>query len=57
MKIKIKEQKKRGTEFFNGKTGSDKETWDDINSEEDDKWAKLVSLQSYIKKDEKDNKS
>lgn len=58
MKIKLKKLK-RGTEFINPETNSDKELWDDIDSPEDDAWRKMVSLQTYMqaentKSDKKD---
>jgi len=46
---KITIKKKRGQEFINPETNSDKELWDDIDSKEDEECAKEVSLQTYIK--------
>jgi len=46
---KITIKKKRGQEFINPETNSDKELWDDIDSKEDEEWAREASLRTYIK--------
>ena len=45
MTTKVRKAKKRdekAQEFFDPKTGSDRDLWPDIDSPEDDKWAKII---------------